>query len=72
MEQAASGFFVQELKNRIILNVPVTGGGVHMLIENLRAGFMQHDIEAEISLPDDLTYEVIRKKFHMRAMGPQG
>lgn len=72
MEEAANGFFVQELNNRIILNVPVAVGMVHMLIENLKSGFMQHDIEAEISLPDDLTYEVIRKKFFMRAIGPQG
>ena len=72
MEQAENGFFVQKLKNKIILNVLVEGGMVHMLIENLRDGFMQHDIEAEISLPDNLTYEAIRKNFFMRVIGPQG
>ena len=65
--------FILELDNeQIWLHIPVVGGKVGSLIENLKEDFAQHEMEGEFSLPSDLTYDEIRESFFKRAIGSQG
>ena len=65
--------FSLELDNeQIWLHIPVVGGKVGSLIENLKEDFAQHEMEGEFSLPSDLTYDEIRESFFKRAIGSQG
>lgn len=62
--------FILELDNeQIWLHIPVVGGKVGSLIENLKEDFAQHEMEGEFSLPSDLTYDEIRESFLNRAIG---